>query len=204
MNRLKRNEGDTKISREKWLKSGSQDPKWELWTRIFNLQEWAFINAKSFLTPPHINSNFCLKHIKIELTELKWLDSFHNSNSCNLSSLYYIVYLLSLRLHWNSYGFWRGKGEGSFNARKIARDSKMKYVSWITSLHSNKQSNFSKYRDIINFIIFLANLDICRYFSVKIKQYQEKQYYFPDTILSYSLVSTFPIQQILLHQMLNI
>ena len=111
MNRLKRNEGDTKISREKWLKSGSQDPKWELWTRVFNLQEWAFINAKSFLTPPHTNSNFCLKHIKIKLTELKWLNSFHNSNFCNLSSLYYIVYLLSLKLLWKWLGFGGGAEE---------------------------------------------------------------------------------------------
>ena len=164
MNRLKRNEGDTKISREKWLKSGSQDPKWELWTRVFNLQEWAFINAKSFLTPPHTNSNFCLKHIKIKLTELKWLNSFHNSNFCNPSSLYYIVYLLSLKLLWKWLGFGggsRGVGARSFNAKTIVRDSKMEYSSLNSiSLHSNKQSNLLKYRDITNFTTLLANPDI--------------------------------------------
>lgn len=68
MNLLKRNEGDTKISREKWLKSAWRDPEWELRPRIFNLQEWAFINAKSFLTPCNKNSNFCLKHITIKRT----------------------------------------------------------------------------------------------------------------------------------------
>lgn len=47
--------------------------------------------------------------------------------------------------------------EGSFKAKMIVRDSKME----CSSLHSNKQSNLIKYRDITNFTIFLANLDMC-------------------------------------------
>lgn len=52
-------------------------------------------------------------------------------------------------------------GARSLNAKMIVRDSKMEYSGLNSiSLHSNKQSNLLKYRDITNFTTFLANLDI--------------------------------------------
>lgn len=133
-----------------------------------------------FLTPLHMNSNFCLKHSKATLAKLKWWDSSRGSGFCSFPSLYRTAWGSQRKCKTAGLCFccFEGMegGKGSSNPKRLPWTPRWHMKSeGIQILCGHKKIRFIKTQiyDLMRF------LDICSYLALKITWGQEKHSAFP-------------------------
>lgn len=112
------------------------------------------------------DSNFCLKHLEIKLTDQYLLESFHHSNFYDLSLLYYFLYLLPLKLPWKQVLFRVGESERLLMPKR-PMDSVGWNDWWILPFQRKKLTSLNRILQLLLYHIYIS----CKSWLLQISEY---------------------------------